>query len=117
VTTSDTILPTVVIGAGIVGVATALSLTQRGRSVTVIERLPGPAELCSRANAGILAVGHAKAWAGPDAIGQDVQYPGPITVMTRVFEDGVGFRYTIHGDGESGTSRDVFALYRKLFDF
>ncbi len=72
-TTSDTILWTVVIGAGIVGVATALSLTQRGRSVTVIERLPGPAELCSRANAGILAVGHAKAWAGPDAIGAIVR--------------------------------------------
>ncbi|SFJ23154.1 FAD-dependent oxidoreductase [Celeribacter neptunius] len=61
--------PVVVIGAGVVGVLTAYSLAKRGRSVTVIDRAPAPAELCSRANAGILAVGHAKAWAGPAARG------------------------------------------------
>jgi D-amino-acid dehydrogenase len=65
----DPSLPTVVIGAGVVGVMTAYSLTRRGRRVALIDRLPGPAELCSRANAGILAVGHATAWAGPDAFG------------------------------------------------
>lgn len=62
-------LPTVVVGAGVVGVMTARALALRGRRVTLIDSRPGPAELCSRANAGILAVGHAKAWAGPDAIG------------------------------------------------
>ena len=65
----DPSLPIVIIGAGVVGVMTAYSLTRQGRRVTLIDRLPGPAELCSRANAGILAVGHATAWAGPDACG------------------------------------------------
>lgn len=61
--------PIVIIGAGVVGVMSALALIKRGRRVTLIESLPGPAELCSRANAGILAIGHATAWAGPSAIG------------------------------------------------
>jgi D-amino-acid dehydrogenase len=59
---------TIVIGAGIIGMMTAYSLAKRGHAVTVIDRLPGPAELCSHANAGIVAVGHAKAWAEPAAI-------------------------------------------------
>jgi len=62
-------LPAVVIGAGVVGMMTAYALAKKGRHVTVIDRLCGPAELCSRANAGIVAVGHAKAWAAPEAIG------------------------------------------------
>ncbi|OOY06253.1 FAD-dependent oxidoreductase [Thioclava sp. F28-4] len=60
----------IVIGAGIVGTMTAWALARRGLDVTVIDRLPGPAELCSRANAGIVSIGHASAWAGPDALPQ-----------------------------------------------
>lgn len=59
---------TVVIGAGVVGIMTARALKQRGYDVTVIDRLTGPAEFCSRGNAGLMAVGHAKAWAEPSAI-------------------------------------------------
>ncbi|TIS13031.1 MAG: FAD-dependent oxidoreductase, partial [Mesorhizobium sp.] len=58
-----------VIGAGVAGITTAYALARRGINVAVIDALSGPAEMCSRANAGIIAVGHAKAWAGPDAIG------------------------------------------------
>ena len=61
--------PIVVIGAGIVGVLTAYALSKQGRSVHVIDRAPAPAEVCSFGNAGVLAVGHAKAWAGPGALG------------------------------------------------
>jgi D-amino-acid dehydrogenase len=60
--------PIVVVGAGVVGVMTARALARRGQRVTLIDGLGGPAELCSRANAGILAVGHATAWAGPGAL-------------------------------------------------
>lgn len=60
--------PIVVIGAGVVGMMSAYALAQRGQKVCVIDRLPGPAQLCSHANAGIIAVGHAHAWAGPEAI-------------------------------------------------
>ncbi len=64
----DTNLPIVVIGAGIIGMMSAYALAKRGHRVTVIDRLPAPAELCSHANAGIVAVGHAQAWAEPKAI-------------------------------------------------
>lgn len=53
-----------VIGAGVVGMATAYHLAERGHHVTVIERAKAPAEGCSFANAGIIAVGHAESWAG-----------------------------------------------------
>nr|WP_246777088.1 FAD-dependent oxidoreductase [Microvirga sp. VF16] len=48
---------------------TAYALARRGLNVAVVDALSGPAEMCSRANAGIIAVGHAKAWAGPGALG------------------------------------------------
>ncbi|WP_145927882.1 FAD-dependent oxidoreductase, partial [Bradyrhizobium neotropicale] len=57
----------IVIGAGVAGIMTAYALAKRGLNVAVIDALSGPAEMCSRANAGIIAVGHAKAWAGPGA--------------------------------------------------
>ena len=44
----------VVLGGGIVGVATALHLQQRGRSVALIERRPGVAQETSYGNAGII---------------------------------------------------------------
>lgn len=61
--------PVVVIGSGIVGVLAAYALAKRGETVQIIDRAPKPAQMCSFGNAGILAVGHAKAWAGPGAIG------------------------------------------------
>jgi D-amino-acid dehydrogenase len=61
--------PIVIIGAGVSGVMSAQALAARGQHVIVLDRAAGPAQVCSRANAGIIAVGHAQAWAGPDAIG------------------------------------------------
>eukprot|EP01083_Nonionella_stella_P024698 68091_1 len=43
----------IVIGAGIVGVCTALELSKNGYNVTVIERFPLAAQFCSMANAGL----------------------------------------------------------------
>lgn len=57
-----------IIGAGVIGMTTAYALAKRGVQVTVIERESAPAELCSFGNAGIMSLGHTKAWAGPDAI-------------------------------------------------
>ena len=59
----------VVIGAGVIGLFSAYSLAKHGAAVTVIDGRAAPAEGCSYANAGILAVGHATAWAGPSALG------------------------------------------------
>ena len=58
-----------VLGAGIVGVTTAWQLLKDGHQVTVIDRAPGPAEFTSFANAGLVAPGHAFAWASPAAPG------------------------------------------------
>lgn len=57
----------VVVGAGVAGVMTAYAFAKRGCEVSLIDALSGAAQMCSHANAGILAVGHAKAWAGPGA--------------------------------------------------
>lgn len=63
--TTDT---TVVIGAGIAGIHTAFQLSQQGQKVLVVDAADGPAQVCSRANAGIVALGHAEAIGSPAAI-------------------------------------------------
>lgn len=57
----------VVLGAGVVGVTTAHRLLDDGHQVTVLDRAAGPALLTSFANAGLVAPGHAYAWASPKA--------------------------------------------------
>ncbi len=58
-----------VLGAGIVGVTTAWYLARDGHSVTVYDRRDRVAAETSRANAGLIAPGHAHAWASPRAPG------------------------------------------------
>jgi D-amino-acid dehydrogenase len=63
----------VVLGAGVIGVTSAYHLAKAGHEVVVLDRRPGPAEETSRANAGLIAPGHATAWASPRAPLQFVQ--------------------------------------------
>ena len=56
-----------VMGAGVVGVATAYQLLEDGHEVTVLDRQPEAANETSFANAGLIAPGHALAWASPRA--------------------------------------------------
>jgi len=56
-----------VLGAGVVGIATAYQLLRDGHTVTVIDRAPSPALFTSFANAGLVAPGHAYAWGSPAA--------------------------------------------------
>lgn len=56
-----------VLGAGLVGVATAYELAKEGHEVTVLDRHPEPASETSFANAGLVAPGHAFAWGSPAA--------------------------------------------------
>ncbi len=53
----------VILGSGVVGVASAWYLSQAGHDVTVIDRQPGPAEETSAANAGQISPGYAAPWA------------------------------------------------------
>jgi len=56
-----------VLGGGVIGVTTAYYLAQEGCEVTVVEQQDGVGREASGSNAGILAAGHAFAWASPRA--------------------------------------------------
>ena len=57
-----------VMGAGVIGVTAAYYLAREGHEVTVVDRQAGAAEETSFANAGLVAPGHAYAWASPKAL-------------------------------------------------
>lgn len=57
----------IVLGAGIVGTASAWFLRKSGHDVTVIDRQPGAAQETSFANGGQISVSHAEPWANPAA--------------------------------------------------
>jgi D-amino-acid dehydrogenase len=56
-----------VLGAGVIGVTTAYYLARAGHLVTVVDRQHKVAQETSFANAGLIAPGHASAWASPRA--------------------------------------------------
>lgn len=55
----------VVLGSGVVGVASAWYLRQAGHEVTVVDRQPDAALETSAANAGQVSPGYAAPWAAP----------------------------------------------------
>ncbi|NUU01106.1 D-amino acid dehydrogenase [Herbaspirillum robiniae] len=57
----------IVLGAGIIGTASAWFLKKQGYDVTVIERQPGAAQETSFANGCQISVSHAEPWANPSA--------------------------------------------------
>ena len=56
-----------VLGGGVIGVTTAYYLARDGHDVTVVESHSAAASETSYANAGLVAPGHAYAWASPKA--------------------------------------------------
>ncbi len=56
-----------VLGAGVIGVASAWYLSCAGHDVTVVERREGPGLETTYANGGQISVSHAVPWANPDA--------------------------------------------------
>lgn len=57
----------VILGAGLIGVASAWHLARDGHRVTVVERQPAPARETSYANGGQISTSHAEPWANPRA--------------------------------------------------
>ncbi|MFN3883520.1 MAG: D-amino acid dehydrogenase [Rhodocyclaceae bacterium] len=55
----------VVLGAGLIGTASAWFLAEDGHEVVVVDRQPGPAQETSFANGGQISVSHAEPWANP----------------------------------------------------
>lgn len=62
-------MSTLVIGGGVVGVATAYELALAGEQVTLVERDGQLAAGASGVNAGLITPGHCLAWASPQAPG------------------------------------------------
>jgi len=61
-------LKVIVLGAGVVGTASAWYLRQAGHDVTVLERQSGPALETSFANGCQISVSHAEPWANPSSL-------------------------------------------------
>jgi D-amino-acid dehydrogenase len=66
----------IVLGAGVVGIASAWYLRQAGHDVSVIERQFAPGLETSFANGGQISVSHAEPWANPHALSQIVRWLG-----------------------------------------
>jgi D-amino-acid dehydrogenase len=54
-----------VLGSGVIGVASAYYLAKAGHDVVVVDRQPGPALETSFGNAGEISPGYSSPWAGP----------------------------------------------------
>ncbi|HEX3099038.1 MAG TPA: D-amino acid dehydrogenase [Usitatibacter sp.] len=63
-----------VLGAGVIGTATAWYLAARGHEVTVLDRREGPGLETSFANGGQISACHAEPWANPEAPEQIVKW-------------------------------------------
>jgi D-amino-acid dehydrogenase len=66
----------IVLGAGIIGTASAWFLQKAGHQVSVIERQPGVAQETSFANGCQISVSHAEPWANPSAPGKVLKWLG-----------------------------------------
>lgn len=82
---------TIILGAGIAGVTAAYYLASRGDEVVLIDRGPEPASETSHANAGLIAIGHAHAWAEPKA---------PWTLIKSIFESEPALRFRFQADAD-----------------
>jgi D-amino-acid dehydrogenase len=65
-----------VLGAGVVGVASAWYLAEAGHEVLVLDRQPQAGMEASFANGGQISAGHAEPWAKPSAIPKIVRWLG-----------------------------------------
>ena len=81
----------VVLGGGVIGVASAYWLAGEGHEVVVVERREGVAEETSFANAGMIAPGHVHAWASPSA---------PWTLLQSLFRRDTALKLRLRFDPE-----------------
>lgn len=77
-----------VLGSGVIGVASAYYLAKAGHEVTVVDRQPAPALETSYANAGEVSPGYSAPWAGPGVPLKAVKWllmkHGPLVVRPRL---------------------------------
>jgi D-amino-acid dehydrogenase len=78
-----------VMGAGVIGVTTAYQLLKDGHEVAVVEQREAAGEETSAGNAGLIAPGHAFAWASPAA---------PRILLKSLFQEGQALRFRLRPD-------------------
>lgn len=78
-----------VLGGGVIGVTTAYYLGRDGHEVTLVDRQSEAASETSYANAGLIAPGHAYAWASPKA---------PGIMLKSLFNDDQALRLKLSSD-------------------
>lgn len=78
-----------VLGAGVVGVATAYFLARAGHEVTVVDRQAKVAHETSFANAGLIAPGHSYTWNSPRA---------PMILLKSLWRDDMALRFHLSLD-------------------
>lgn len=106
-----------VIGAGIIGLATAAELVRRGHDVHVVD--PAPASGASHAAAGMLAAVTETVW-GQDALHRlmresAARYPAFVSQLQRTTGHDVGFRTTpTLSAGVDAADRETLAQLREL---
>lgn len=81
----------VIVGAGLLGVASAYYLAQEGHDVLVVDRQPAPARETSYANASLLTPNHSFSWASPGA---------PWTLLQSLWRSDSGLRLKPHMNGQ-----------------
>ena len=99
----------IVLGAGIIGTASAWFLSKAGHEVTVIERQPGIALETSFANGGQISVSHAEPWANPSAPMQLLKWLGreDAPLLYRFRADWLQWKWGMHFLYECLPSRTV----------
>ena len=87
-----------VLGAGVVGTASAWYLRQAGHDVRVLERQAGAAQETSFANGGQISVSHAEPWANPATLRKVLTWLGkddaPLLFRPRL--DPLQWRWALH---------------------
>ncbi len=91
----------VVLGSGVVGVASAWYLRQAGHDVTVVDRQPEAAEETSAGNAGQVSPGYAAPWAAPGI---------PLKAVKWMFQRHAPL--AIHLDGSAAQLRWMWQMLR-----
>ncbi|WP_119458424.1 D-amino acid dehydrogenase [Rhodospirillaceae bacterium SYSU D60014] len=82
-------MKSIVLGGGVIGVTTAYYLAKAGHEVTVIDRQPAVGRETSFANAGLIAPGHAYAWASPRA---------PKILLQSLYREDTALRFRLTAD-------------------
>lgn len=99
----------IVLGAGIIGTASAWFLNKAGHEVTVIERQPGVAQETSFANGCQISVSHAEPWANPSTPLKILKWLGKedAPLLYRFRPEWLQWRWSMHFLRECTAARTV----------